>query len=267
MILGSANAVNLTDGLDGLAAGSAIYAFICYMVIGFWGFRHSIPTENIYHLDHAYDLSICAAAMAGACAGFLWWNANPARIIMGDTGALAIGTGLAALALMTSTELLLLIVGGLFVHRDPVRDRAGDGVPAVRWPARVPHGADPPSLRARRLAGDDRHRALLDPRRPVHRARARLLLRGLPACRGRSIDGLASSERCSWVSVSRTRLSPTRSRRRGHRGRRRPTTVPPSRHVSPRAFAASSSSRHRTGRRTTTWCRPSISGAAVARRR
>jgi phospho-N-acetylmuramoyl-pentapeptide-transferase len=115
MILGSANAVNLTDGLDGLAAGSAIYAFICYMVIGFWGFRHSIPTENIYHLDHAYDLSICAAAMAGACAGFLWWNANPARIIMGDTGALAIGTGLAALALMTSTELLLLIVGGLFV--------------------------------------------------------------------------------------------------------------------------------------------------------
>jgi len=115
MILGSANAVNLTDGLDGLAAGSAIYAFICYMVIGFWGFRHSMPTQNIYHLDHAYDLSICAAAMAGACAGFLWWNANPARIIMGDTGALAIGTGLAALALMTSTELLLLIVGGLFV--------------------------------------------------------------------------------------------------------------------------------------------------------
>ncbi len=115
IILGASNAVNLTDGLDGLAAGSAIYAFICYMVIGFWGFRHSIPTQNIYHLDHAYDLSICAAAMAGSCAGFLWWNANPARIIMGDTGSLAIGTGLAALALMTSTELLLLIVGGLFV--------------------------------------------------------------------------------------------------------------------------------------------------------
>jgi phospho-N-acetylmuramoyl-pentapeptide-transferase len=115
MILGTSNAVNLTDGLDGLAAGSAIYAFICYMVIGFWSFRHSIVTQNIYHLDHAYDLAICAAALAGACAGFLWWNANPARIIMGDTGSLAIGTGLAALALMTSTELLLLIVGGLFV--------------------------------------------------------------------------------------------------------------------------------------------------------
>ena len=111
MILGASNAVNLTDGLDGLAAGSATYAFICYTVIGFWGFRH----PDVYHLTHSYDLAICAAAMLGACAGFLWWNANPARIIMGDTGALAIGTGLAALALTTSTELLLLIIGGLFV--------------------------------------------------------------------------------------------------------------------------------------------------------
>jgi phospho-N-acetylmuramoyl-pentapeptide-transferase len=64
---------------------------------------------------HSYDLAIVAAAMLGACAGFLWWNANPARIIMGDTGSLAIGTGLAALALTTSTALLLPIVGGLFV--------------------------------------------------------------------------------------------------------------------------------------------------------
>jgi phospho-N-acetylmuramoyl-pentapeptide-transferase len=119
MILGSSNAVNLTDGLDGLAAGSSIYAFICYMVIGFWGFRHSLAGgangPDVYHLVHSYDLAVVAAAMVGACAGFLWWNANPARIIMGDTGSLAIGTGLAALALTTSTELLLPIVGGLFV--------------------------------------------------------------------------------------------------------------------------------------------------------
>jgi phospho-N-acetylmuramoyl-pentapeptide-transferase len=120
MILATSNAVNLTDGLDGLAAGSSIYAFISYMVIGFWGFRHS-PVQpddlhpNIYQLLHSYDVAIVAAAMVGACAGFLWWNANPARIIMGDTGSLAIGTGLAALALTTSTELLLPIVGGLFV--------------------------------------------------------------------------------------------------------------------------------------------------------
>jgi len=118
MILATSNAVNLTDGLDGLAAGSSIYAFVSYMVIGFWGFRHSAAGgtgPDIYHLAHSYDLAIVAAAMVGACAGFLWWNANPARIIMGDTGALAIGTGLAALALTTSTALLLPIIGGLFV--------------------------------------------------------------------------------------------------------------------------------------------------------
>jgi phospho-N-acetylmuramoyl-pentapeptide-transferase len=115
LILGSSNAVNLTDGLDGLAAGSAIFAFSCFTVIGFWGFRHSIPTNDIYHLIHAQDLAICAAAMLGACTGFLWWNANPARIFMGDTGSLAIGTALAGLALMLSTQLLLLIIGGLFV--------------------------------------------------------------------------------------------------------------------------------------------------------
>ena len=111
MILATSNAVNLTDGLDGLAAGSSLYAFIAYMVIGFWGFRH----PDIYQLIHSYDLAIVAAAMLGGCVGFLWWNANPARIIMGDTGALAIGTGLAALALTTSTELLLIIIGGLFI--------------------------------------------------------------------------------------------------------------------------------------------------------
>ena len=111
MIYGSSNAVNLTDGLDGLAAGSSLYAFVCYLVIGFWGFRH----EDLYGITHSYDLAICAAALSGATLGFLWWNANPARIFMGDTGSLAIGTALAGMALLTSTQLLLPIVGGLFV--------------------------------------------------------------------------------------------------------------------------------------------------------
>jgi phospho-N-acetylmuramoyl-pentapeptide-transferase len=111
LILGTANAVNLTDGLDGLAAGSANYSFIAFTVIGFWGFRH----PEVYDLPHSLDLAIVAAAMLGACTGFLWWNAAPARIIMGDTGSLAIGTALACLALTTSTHLLLPVVGGLFV--------------------------------------------------------------------------------------------------------------------------------------------------------
>jgi len=95
--------VNLTDGLDGLAAGSASYSFIAYTVIAFWAFRH--PT--VYGLPHALDLAVVAAAMLGSCTGFLWWNAAPARIIMGDTGALAIGAAIAGLALTTSTPLLL----------------------------------------------------------------------------------------------------------------------------------------------------------------
>ena len=111
MIVSTSNAVNVTDGLDGLAAGSAIYAFIAFTVVAFWGFRH----PEIYKIDHALDLSVISVSMAGACSGFLWWNAAPARIIMGDTGSLAIGTGLASLAMATNAHLLLPIVCGLYV--------------------------------------------------------------------------------------------------------------------------------------------------------
>ena len=111
MIAGATNGVNLTDGADGLAAGSSLYSFIAYTVIGFWAFRH----EDVYALPHALDLAIVAVAMLGAITGFLWWNAAPARIFMGDTGSLAIGAGVAGLAVATSTQLLLPIIGGLFV--------------------------------------------------------------------------------------------------------------------------------------------------------
>jgi phospho-N-acetylmuramoyl-pentapeptide-transferase len=111
MILATTNAVNLTDGLDGLAAGSSVFCFGAFMVIGFWEFRH----PGIYGLRSALDLALVASSMMGACAGFLWWNAAPARIIMGDTGALAIGAGLAAMALTLNVQMLLPIVGGLFV--------------------------------------------------------------------------------------------------------------------------------------------------------
>ncbi len=111
ILLAISNAVNLSDGLDGLAAGSAMYGFGAFVFIGFWQFRH----QSCYGVGPALDLSLIAAALAGACAGFLWWNAAPAKIFMGDTGSLALGTGLGALALTTNTQLLLPVVGGLFV--------------------------------------------------------------------------------------------------------------------------------------------------------
>ena len=115
LILGSANAVNLTDGLDGLAAGSAMFSFSAFVIVGFWSFRQSTLHPRLYDLGFGLDLAVIAAAMVGACAGFLWWNAAPAKIFMGDTGSLAIGAGLACLALTTNTSLLLPIVGALFV--------------------------------------------------------------------------------------------------------------------------------------------------------
>jgi phospho-N-acetylmuramoyl-pentapeptide-transferase len=111
LFLGTSNSVNLTDGLDGLAAGSAIFSWAAYAVIAFWAFRH----PEVYQVPQALDLALVGAAMVGGLAGFLWWNAPPARIFMGDTGSLAIGAGLAAMALMTSTHLLLPIIGGIFV--------------------------------------------------------------------------------------------------------------------------------------------------------
>jgi phospho-N-acetylmuramoyl-pentapeptide-transferase len=111
VIIATSNAVNLTDGLDGLAAGSATFCFGVLAIIGYWQFRHF----GIYRLHSALDLGLVAVALVGACLGFLWWNAAPARIIMGDTGSLAVGTGLGALCLLMNLDLLLVVIGGLFV--------------------------------------------------------------------------------------------------------------------------------------------------------
>jgi phospho-N-acetylmuramoyl-pentapeptide-transferase len=111
LIVGFANAVNLADGLDGLAAGASAFAFSAFAIIGFWQFRHF----DIYRVPQGLDLAMLAVAMVGACTGFLWWNAAPARIFMGDTGSLAIGAGMAALAVVMNLQLLLPIIGGLFV--------------------------------------------------------------------------------------------------------------------------------------------------------
>jgi phospho-N-acetylmuramoyl-pentapeptide-transferase len=115
LILASSNAVNLTDGLDGLAAGSAAFAFSAFTIIGFWQLRHTSIYAKPGSVPPYLDMAIIAAAMIGGCTGYLWWNAAPARIFMGDTGSLAIGTALAALALLENVQILLGIIGGLYV--------------------------------------------------------------------------------------------------------------------------------------------------------
>jgi phospho-N-acetylmuramoyl-pentapeptide-transferase len=119
LLSSSSNGVNLTDGLDGLASGSSIMVLSGYVFIAFWEYRHacSLGVTACYgiNLNAALDVAIIAAAAAGAAAGFLWWNAAPARIFMGDTGSLALGGLLGALAITTSTQLLLVVLGGLFV--------------------------------------------------------------------------------------------------------------------------------------------------------
>jgi phospho-N-acetylmuramoyl-pentapeptide-transferase len=111
VLVGCTNAVNLTDGLDGLAAGSSVFSFAAFTVIGFYQFKHL----NLYHNPASLDEAIIAASLLGACAGFLWWNAAPADIFMGDTGSLGIGAAIAALALLQNVDLLLPVIGGLFV--------------------------------------------------------------------------------------------------------------------------------------------------------
>jgi phospho-N-acetylmuramoyl-pentapeptide-transferase len=118
MVVGTSNAVNLTDGLDGLATGATVLVLAAYMLIGIWQERNdcaSFISAQCYQVRDPLDLAVVAAAVLGACIGYLWWNAPPAKIIMGDTGSLALGGALAGLAICTKTQLLLLILGGLFV--------------------------------------------------------------------------------------------------------------------------------------------------------
>ena len=112
MVWGTSNAVNVTDGLDGLAAGAASFGFIAFTVIAYWAFRN----PQIYgDVVNPLDLAVLAASLAGACGGFLWWNAAPARIFMGDVGALGLGAALGLLAVTTNTHLLLPIICGINV--------------------------------------------------------------------------------------------------------------------------------------------------------
>jgi phospho-N-acetylmuramoyl-pentapeptide-transferase len=119
LIAASSNSVNLTDGLDGLATGAAILVLAAYVLIANWQLRNDCTsgplTAHCYPIASPLDLAVVAAAALGACLGFLWWNAPPAKIFMGDTGSLALGGVLAGLAVTTKTQLLLFVLGGLFV--------------------------------------------------------------------------------------------------------------------------------------------------------
>ncbi len=114
LLTGASNAVNLTDGLDGLAAGSAALVFGAFTLIAFWQFRN-FGDYAFLGINEALDIAIITAAVTAACAGFLWHNAPPARIFMGDTGSLALGGLLAGVAVATGTQFLLVLLGGLFV--------------------------------------------------------------------------------------------------------------------------------------------------------
>jgi phospho-N-acetylmuramoyl-pentapeptide-transferase len=118
MIAGASNAVNLTDGLDGLVAGASVMTFGAYTIVNIWQNNQwcgRAAGPKCYEVRDPLDLAVVAAAITGACFGFLWWNASPAKIFMGDTGSLALGGALAGIAVLTRTEFLLGLLGGLFV--------------------------------------------------------------------------------------------------------------------------------------------------------
>jgi phospho-N-acetylmuramoyl-pentapeptide-transferase len=118
LVVSASNGVNLTDGADGLATGSLIMSIGAFAVIGFWKFNQACDVTNIapncYNTRDPLDLAVIAAAIVGALIGFLWFNTNPAQIFMGDSGSLGLGGALAALAILSRTEVLLVLVGGLF---------------------------------------------------------------------------------------------------------------------------------------------------------
>jgi phospho-N-acetylmuramoyl-pentapeptide-transferase len=116
----ASNGVNVTDGLDGLATGATILSLSAYIFIGFWQYNQSCFNPRAvesacYQVREPLDLAVIAACLAGSLIGFLWWNTSPAQIFMGDSGSLGLGGAIAALAILSRTELLLVLVGGLFL--------------------------------------------------------------------------------------------------------------------------------------------------------
>ena len=151
-IVASSNGVNITDGLDGLAGGTLAFAFVSFLIIALL----NVPAQP--------QIALLCALIIGALLGFLWFNVHPAQIIMGDAGSLSLGATLAVIALITGQILVLPLIGLIFVHRDRVGHHPDRLLQAVRRQARVPDGAAPPPLRARRLGRGEDHAPVLDRR-------------------------------------------------------------------------------------------------------
>ncbi|MGR4009598.1 phospho-N-acetylmuramoyl-pentapeptide-transferase [Leucobacter sp. 1207-22] len=119
IVVSTSNSVNVTDGLDGLAGGASIMVFGAYVIIGFWQASQDCASTayeaGCYLVRDPMDLAVVAAAFVGGLAGFLWWNTSPAHVYMGDTGSLGLGGAIAAFAILSRTELLLVLLGGLFI--------------------------------------------------------------------------------------------------------------------------------------------------------
>lgn len=115
VIIGCSNAVNLTDGLDGLVAGPLIFSLMSYAAIAYLVSQTTLANYLVIPHTNGIELAVCAAAVVGSLLGFLWYNAYPAEVFMGDVGSLSLGAALAFIAIATRQELLLPIIGGIFV--------------------------------------------------------------------------------------------------------------------------------------------------------
>ncbi len=235
MISGSSNAVNLTDGLDGLATGASTMVFGAYTLVNIWQNNQWCalnPGNKCYDVRDPLDLAAIAAALTGACFGFLWWNASPAKIFMGDTGSLALGGTLAGLAILTRTEFLLAVLGGLFVIQTlSVILQVGYFKLDARQ-TNVPDGAAAPSLRAEGMGRDHGRDPVLDHHRHLRGRRAGHLLRRVGHGSMKltlDLDALQPHERLVGCARGRARhrclrvrgrRQPDPPRRAGHRARR-----------------------------------------------
>ena len=185
VVSGWSNAVNFTDGLDGLAGGSAAMVLATYVVIAFWQERLNCangPAPACYDVRDPLDLAVVAAAATGACVGFLWWNAAPAKIFMGDTGSLALGGLVAGLSMTTRTELLAIVIGGLFMV-EMISVVAQIAVFRTTRRRLFRMAPVPPPLRARRVGGNHGDHPVLAARR-----------------RSAACSGSACSTASSWAS-------------------------------------------------------------------